>query len=199
MQHGQGRKKQLVRAEGREVPRCLALTSPLSDSAIFLLRSMQRDECLIPISAAQDVAPLGAKGNGRWNRCAPPSLLTSELRTFILQQINIQVPFPPFLKTNCVGNNQTIKKKKERKQQLKNYRRSRGLRRWPLSGAEGSAVQKFAAGLRVFLESIASARWSCRPASGCAKSRRCKAADLVISALFELRSDWNPPSPQHCV
>lgn len=31
----------------------LTLTSMLSDSAIFLLRSMQRDECLIPIGAGE--------------------------------------------------------------------------------------------------------------------------------------------------
>lgn len=39
-----------------KVSRYLALTSPLSDSAIFLLRSMQRDECLIPISARKNCA-----------------------------------------------------------------------------------------------------------------------------------------------
>lgn len=61
-QRGQGRKCNLVsRTEGQKVPRCLALTSPLSDSAIFLLRSMQRDECLIPISAGQNVSTLGEK------------------------------------------------------------------------------------------------------------------------------------------
>lgn len=61
-QRGQGRKRNLVsRTEGRKVPRCLALTSPLSDSAIFLLSSMQRDECLIPISAGQNVSTLGEK------------------------------------------------------------------------------------------------------------------------------------------
>lgn len=35
----------------REISFFLTLTSQLSDSAIFLLRSMQRDECLIPIGA----------------------------------------------------------------------------------------------------------------------------------------------------
>lgn len=33
----------------------LTLTSVFSDSAIFLLRSMQRDECLIPIRASKNV------------------------------------------------------------------------------------------------------------------------------------------------
>lgn len=62
MHRGPGRNCNLVsRTEGQKVPRCLALTSPLSDSAIFLLRSMQRDECLIPISAGQNVSPIGKK------------------------------------------------------------------------------------------------------------------------------------------
>lgn len=40
---------------GKEIKGVLTLTSLLSDSAIFLLRSIQRDECLIPIRASKNV------------------------------------------------------------------------------------------------------------------------------------------------
>lgn len=105
MHRGPGRNCNLVsRTEGQKVPRCLALTSPLSDSAIFLLRSMQRDECLIPISASQNVSQ--SSTSERTVEPVRASLPTIDLRTFILQQINIQ--FTPHKKKtqktkNCVA------------------------------------------------------------------------------------------------
>lgn len=58
----------------------LTLTSLLSDSAIFLLRSMQRDECLIPIRACKNVLTLGRSREKMWYReCAPFDSQASQL------------------------------------------------------------------------------------------------------------------------
>lgn len=145
MHRGRGRNCNLVsRTEGQKVPRCLTLTSPLSDSAIFLLRSMQRDECLIPISAGQNVSPIGKKRtDGGTSARLPPD----KRPPYFYPPAN-KHPVYPLQKTVLQAKIMTTTQK------LRQVLRLPGLL---LRSAEGFPVQKFAARCRVFLVSIASA------------------------------------------
>lgn len=173
MHHDPGRNCNLVsRTEGQKVPRCLALTSPLSDSAIFLLRSMQRDECLIPISAGQNESPIDKKRtDGGTSARLPPD----KRPPHFYPPANKHPVYPPPQK-KTVLQAKIITTTQKLRQVLR-------LPRLLLRSAEDSPVQKFAAHCRVFLVSIASAHWSCPPVTDCADRSGAK-QQIVISALF---------------
>lgn len=96
------------------------LTSALSDSAIFLRRSMQRDECLIPIGARRSVTPDRSEERSelpvrlsvlpparREARARAPkrAALQVERKTCARKQTELQVPRaePPLLPRDATG------------------------------------------------------------------------------------------------